>query len=168
MARYRLRVEVVDQAALHLLALFRRQLQVVQHFIDQQLPFPVRVTRVDHFRRLMQEALNHVELFGDGRTRLQAPLFRHNRQIVEIPAGVAAVVDIRLRLLKQVTDTPGDHLPVTAFDKAVTFAMRFRQHVGDGTRQTRLFGNKQPHRINGSQSSDGRRGRSPAHQWPSG
>lgn len=72
----------------------------------------------------MQEALNDVELFGDGRTRLETPLFRHNRQIVEVPAGVAAVVDIRLRLFKQVTDTPGDHLPVTAFDKAVSFAMR--------------------------------------------
>ena len=165
---YRLRVEVVYQAALYLLAFFRRQLEVVQHFIYQQLSFPVRVTCVNHFRGFVQETLDHVQLFGHRRPGLQAPFFRHDGQIVEVPAGVAAVVDLRLRLLKQVTNTPGHHLPVTAFDKAVALAVRLRQHVGDGARQARLFGNKQPHRINGSQSSVGHRVRSPARRSPSG
>ncbi|WP_432758722.1 toprim domain-containing protein, partial [Escherichia coli] len=39
----RLRVQVVYQATLYLLALFRCQLQIVQHFIHQQLPFTIRV-----------------------------------------------------------------------------------------------------------------------------
>ena len=79
---YRLRVEVVYQAALHLLTLFRRQFKIVQHLIHQQLSFPVRVTRVHDFFGFMQEALDHVELFGHRRSGLQSPFFRHDGQIV--------------------------------------------------------------------------------------
>ncbi len=79
---HRLRVEVVDQAALHLLTLFRRQFKIVQHLIHQQLSFPVRVTRVHDFIGFMQEALDHVELFGHRRSGLQSPFFRHDGQIV--------------------------------------------------------------------------------------
>ncbi len=75
----RLWVEVVNQATLHLLALFRRQLQVVQHLIDQQLPFSIRVARVNHFLRLAKQALDDVQLFGDRRFWLQLPLFRNDR-----------------------------------------------------------------------------------------
>ncbi len=146
-----LRVEVVNQAALHLLALFRGQLQVIQHFIHQQLSFTIGVTCVNDFTGLMQKSLNNVELFGHRGTRLQLPLFRDNRQINQTPASITTVVGIWLRLLKQVTNTPGHHLPVSALDKTVTFAMRLRQHIGDSARQTRFFGNKQPHRVNGSQ-----------------
>ena len=82
-------------------------------------------------------------------------LIRYSR----FPVPHALLVDVaetmdrygRLRLLKQVTNTPGHHLPVSAFDKTVTFAMWLRQHIGDSARQTRFFGNKQPHRVNGSQ-----------------
>ncbi|MNV32296.1 hypothetical protein D3C71_1236300 [compost metagenome] len=156
---HRLRVEIVNQATLNLLTLFRRQFEVVEHLVHQKLPFPVRVTRVNHFFGIVKKTFDDVELFGDGGTRLQFPLLRHDRQIVEIPARVTAVVDIRLRLFEQVTDTPGDHLSVSAFDKAVALAMRLGQHIGNRTGQARLFRNKQTHRINGSQSSDDRRAR---------
>lgn len=63
----------------------------------------------------------------------------------KIPARIAAVVGVWLRLLKQVTDTPGHHLTITALDKAIAFPVRFRQDISNGARQTRFFGNKQPH-----------------------
>ena len=119
-----LRVEVVNQATLHLLALFRCQLQVIQHFIHQQLPFTIGVTGVNNFAGLMQKALNDVKLFGHRGARLQLPLFRDNRQIDQTPASITTVVGVWLRLLKQVTNTPGHHLSISAFNKAVTFAMR--------------------------------------------
>ena len=161
----RLRVEIVYQTALHLLTLLRRQLQVVEHLIHQQLPLTVGVAGVDNLLGLAEQALDDIQLFGDRRFWLQLPFLRHNWQIGEIPAGIAAVIDVRLRLLQQVTDTPGDHLPVAALNKAIAFAMRFRQHIGDSPTETRFFCNKQPHRINGSRSWVVRRGRSPARRW---
>ena len=71
--------------------------------------------------------------------------FRDNRQIRKIPARIAAVVGVWLRLLKQVTDTLGHHLTITALDKAIAFPVRFGQDISNGARQTRFFGNKQPH-----------------------
>ena len=62
----RLRVQVVYQATLHLLALFRCQLQIVQHFIHQQLPFTIRVPGVNDFAGFMQEPFDDVKLFGHG------------------------------------------------------------------------------------------------------
>jgi len=44
-----------------------------------------------------------------------------------------------------VTDTPGHHLTITALDKAIAFPVRFGQDISNGARQTRFFGNKQPH-----------------------
>ena len=120
---HRLGVKIVNQAALDLLTLLRRQFEVIKHLINQQLPFSVRVTRVHDFRRFGEQPLDHINLFGHGRTRLQPPFFGHDRQIRQIPARIPAVVDIRLCLLQQVTDTPGHHLPVATFNIAVTFAM---------------------------------------------
>ena len=160
-----LRVEVVNQATLHLLALFRCQLQVIQHFIHQQLPFTIGVTGVNNFAGFMQKALNDVELFGHRGARLQLPLFRDNRQIDQTPASITTVVGIRLRLFKQVTNTPGHHLSISAFDKTIAFAMRLRQHIGDSTRQTWFFGNKQPHRVNESQPWRDRHELPLTHQW---
>ena len=162
---HRLRVEIVNQTALHLLTLLRRQLQVVEYFVHQQLPFSVRVAGVDNLLGVAEQALDDIQLFGDRGLWLQLPFLRHNRQIVEIPPGIAAVVDVRLRLLQQVADTPGDHLPVAALNIAIAFAVRFRQHIGDSPTETRFFCNKQPHRINGSRSWVARRGRSPARRW---
>ena len=48
-----LRVEVVNQTTLHLLALFRSQLQVIQHFIHQQLSFTIGVSRVNNLAGFM-------------------------------------------------------------------------------------------------------------------
>ena len=62
----RLRVQVVYQTTLYLLALFRCQLQVVQHFIHQQLPFAIRVSGVNDFAGFMQEPFDDVKLFGHG------------------------------------------------------------------------------------------------------
>ena len=159
---HRLRVEIVNQAALNLLALFWRQLQIVENFVYQQLPLSVRVTGVNHLLRIAQQTLDDVELFGDRRFGLQLPLLRHNRQVEQIPARIAPVIDVRLSLLEQMADTPGDHLPVTALNVAITFAMRFGEHVGDCATETGFFRNKQPHVINGSRSWDVRRVRSPA------
>ncbi|CCJ97842.1 hypothetical protein BN130_327 [Cronobacter malonaticus 507] len=77
-ALHRLRVEIVNQAAAHLLALFRGQLQVVEHFIHQQLPFAIRVACVNNLLRLAQQLFNHVKLLCDRRFRLELPLFRHD------------------------------------------------------------------------------------------
>ena len=62
----RLRVQVVYQTTLYLLALFRCQLQVVQHFIHQQLPFAIRVSGVNDFAGFMQEAFDDIKLFSHG------------------------------------------------------------------------------------------------------
>lgn len=67
---------------------------------------------MDHFLRLAKQTLDHIELFGDRGLWLQLPFLRHNRQIVEIPPGIAAVVDVRLRLLQQVADTPVTTCPL--------------------------------------------------------
>ncbi|CNT64199.1 Uncharacterised protein [Salmonella enterica subsp. enterica serovar Bovismorbificans] len=99
----------------------------------------------------MQKALNHIELFGDGRTRLKLPFFRHDRQVSQIPARITAVIRIRLRLFQQMTNTPGDDLPVSALNKTIAFTVRFWQHIRNGAPQTRFFGNKQPHQVNESQ-----------------
>ena len=159
---HRLRVKIVDQTALHLLTLFRRQLQIVKYLIHQQLTLSVRVTGMNDFLRIAEQTLNHVKLFGHRWLRLELPLFRHDRQVEQVPARIARIIDIGLGLLQQVADAPGDHLPVTALNIAVTFAMRFWQHLGDGAAETRFFCNKQPHEINGSQSWGVRRGRLPA------
>ena len=62
---HRLRVEIVNQTALHLLTLLRRQLQVIEYFVHQQLPLTVGVAGMDHFLRLAKQTLDHIELFGD-------------------------------------------------------------------------------------------------------
>ncbi|CAH0242440.1 hypothetical protein SRABI106_02434 [Rahnella aquatilis] len=49
-----LRVEIVNQAALGRVTFFRRQFEIIQHFIHQQLPFAIRVTGVDNLRGLEQ------------------------------------------------------------------------------------------------------------------
>ncbi|CCK14062.1 hypothetical protein BN136_72 [Cronobacter universalis NCTC 9529] len=77
-ALHRLRVEIVNQATTHLLALFRGQLQVVEHFVHQQLPFAIRVACVNNLLRLAQQLFNHIELLCDRRFRLKLPLFRHD------------------------------------------------------------------------------------------
>ncbi len=145
---YRLRVEIVNQTALDTLTLLRRELEIVEHLIHQQLTLAIRVTGVNNLAGLAKQTLDHVDLLGDRGARLQLPLLRHDRQIRQAPAGVAAVIDIRLRLLKQVTDAPGHHLAVATLDIAVALAVRLWQHVGNGTAQAGFFGNKQPHCLN--------------------
>lgn len=39
----------------------------------------------------------------------------------------------------------GHYLTITALDKAIAFPVRFGQDISNGARQTRFFGNKQPH-----------------------
>ena len=41
--------------------------------------------------------------------------------------------------------TRSPHLTITALDKAIAFPVRFGQDISNGARQTRFFGNKQPH-----------------------
>lgn len=114
---------------------------------------------MNDFLRIAEQTLNHVKLFGHRRFRLELPLFRHDRQVEQVPARIARIVDVGLGLLQQVADAPRDHLSVTALNIAVAFAMRFWQHIGDGATETRFFCNKQPHEINGSRSWGVRRGR---------
>ena len=107
---------------------------------------------MDHFLRIAKQTLNHVKLFGHRGLGLELPLFRNDRQVEQIPARIALIIDVRLSLLQQVADTPGDHLSVAAFNITIAFAMRFWQHIGNGAAETRLFCNKQPHEINESRS----------------
>ncbi|MNH08507.1 hypothetical protein D3C73_894300 [compost metagenome] len=97
-ALHRLRVEIVDQATADAVAFFRRQRQIVQHLIHQQLAFPVRVTGMHHFIGLVQQLFDGIKLFADRRPWLQLPLFGDDRQIGQRPARITAVVSIRLRL----------------------------------------------------------------------
>lgn len=103
------------------------------------MPLTVGVASVDNLLCVAEQALDHIQLFGDRRFGLQLPFLRHNRQVGEIPAGIAAVIDVRLRLLQQMADTPGDHLPVAALNIAIAFAVRFRQHIGDSPTETSVF-----------------------------
>lgn len=61
----RLRVQVVYQTTLYLLAL---SVPVAggQHFIHQQLPFAIRVSGVNDFAGFMQEAFDDIKLFSHG------------------------------------------------------------------------------------------------------
>ncbi len=142
---HRLRVQVVDQAALNPAAFFRRQLQIVEHFVHQQLTFAIGVARMHHFAGLLQQLLNNFKLLRHRGTRLQLPFLRDDRQVGQRPARVAAVVTVRLRLLQQVPDAPGDDLIVAAGDKALSATMGLGQHIGNRAAKARFFRNKQTH-----------------------
>ncbi|MND67357.1 hypothetical protein D3C80_587700 [compost metagenome] len=96
---HRLRVEIVDQATAYAVPFFRRQRQIVEHFVHQQLAFAIRVTCVHHLIGFMQQFFDRIKLLAHRRARLQLPLLWDDWQVRQRPARIAAVVGIRLRLL---------------------------------------------------------------------
>ena len=122
---YRLRVKVIDQAALHLLTLFRRELQEIQYLIHQQLPFAIRVSGVDNFSCGTEQRTDGAQLFRHRVAGSEDPFLRDNRQISQVPAGITRIIRIRLCLLQQVADTPGHTVILTTADKAVPPLVRF-------------------------------------------
>ncbi len=60
-------------------------------------------------------------------------------QIRKIPARIAAVGGVWLRLLKQVTDRPGHPPDHYRTDKAIAFTRRFGQDISNGARQYLVF-----------------------------
>ncbi len=143
-AAHRGRVEIANEAALHRLGF--RVAEKVDHLIHQQLPFPIRVTGVDHAVGLLDQPLDDGELgFGLGLGH-QLPLGWDDGEMLHPPLLEGGVIGIGLGLLQQMADAPGDHIPLGCFDKTVALLVGLGQGIGNGAAQRGLLGDKESHR----------------------
>ena len=101
-AAHRGRIEITDEAALHRLGLGIAE--EVDHLVHQQLPFPVRVTGIDHAVGLLDEPLDHGKLALGLGLGHQLPLVRHYGELLHSPLFVGGIIGIGLSLLQQVAD----------------------------------------------------------------
>lgn len=126
-------------------------LEVVQHFIDQQLAFTVGVASVDDFARLLDEFADHGKLLLRVVLRPQNPRFRDDWQLFDAPDFFAVAVArhvigrvlVRLGLFQHVTKAPG-YFVGAAFDVAVAFACD-AQRLGNGFRYGWFFSDEKSH-----------------------
>lgn len=93
---------------------------VIEDLIDEQLPFPVRVTGVDDSIDVGvgDEVRNDLELVLTGRADQELPLLGDNRQVVGVPALVLGIIILGLGLLQDVAISPG-HDAAARADTAV-------------------------------------------------
>ena len=140
---HRGRVEIADEAALHRLGF--RVAEKVDHLIYQQLPFPVRVTGVDHAVRLLDQSLDDGELgFGLGLGH-QLPLGGDDGEMLHPPLLEGGVIGIGLGLLQQMADAPGDHIPLGGLDETFPLLVGLGQCIGYGAAESGLLGDKESH-----------------------
>ena len=142
-AAHRGGIEITDEAALHRLGLGIAE--EVDHLVHQQLPFPVRVTGIDHAVGLLDEPLDHGKLAPGLGLGHQLPLARHYGELLHAPLFVGSIIGIGLRLLQQVPDTPGHHVSLRRLDEALPLLVGLGQNIGDGAAKAGLFGNKESH-----------------------
>ena len=121
---------------------------VIEDLIDEQLPFPVRVTGVDDSIDVGvgDEVRNDLELVLTGQADQELPLLGDNRQVVGVPALVLGIIILRLGLLQDVAISPG-HDAAARADTAVPPLVRIRQALRQFPGHARLFGNKKFHKA---------------------
>ncbi len=96
----------------------------MDHLVHQQLPFPVRVTGIDHAVGLLDEPLDHGKLALGLGLGHQLPLDGHDGKVLHPPLLVGGVISIGLRLLQQVADTPGHHVSLRRLDETLSLLVR--------------------------------------------
>ena len=121
---------------------------VVEDLVDEQLPFPVRVTGVDDGIDVGtgNEVRNDLELILAGWADQELPLFRDDRQVIGIPTLVLGIIVLRFSLLQDVAISPGHDAPTRA-DTAVPPLMRLWQAFRQFPGHARFFGNKKFHKA---------------------
>ena len=121
---------------------------VIEDLIDEQLPFPVRVTGVDDSIDVGvgDEVRNDLELVLTGRADQELPLLGDNRQVVGVPALVLGIIILGFGLLQDVAISPG-HDAAARADTAVPPLVRIRQALRQFPGHARLFGNKKFHKA---------------------
>ncbi|EWH03800.1 hypothetical protein Q427_01045 [Halomonas sp. BC04] len=117
---------------------------MLDHFLNQQLPLPVGVSRMHHLPRALEKPANHRQLAPGLGPWGQLPLSGQDRQVVQPPLLVGGVIGIGRRLLQQVPETPGDH-GVAGVQGALFASCALRQGIGDGPGEAGFFGNDQSH-----------------------
>ena len=109
---------------------------ILQYFVDQQLPFPVRITGMDDFGRFFDQPLDHSELFLAGSRHQQFPVARNNRQVFHPPFFIFRIIFTRFRLAEDVAETPGNYtgacrnIAISAADRAWQILRDLRPQAG--------------------------------------
>ena len=119
-----------------------RVAEEVEHLVDEELALAVGIARVHDAGCAAQKHLDPAEHRRDRRSEL--PVARHDRQVVQRPVGVLAVVLLGHDGLEDVADAPGDDV-VAALEVVAVATLRQRQDVRDGARKARLFGDEETH-----------------------
>ncbi|MNE66440.1 hypothetical protein D3C80_1619940 [compost metagenome] len=72
------------------------------------LPLPPGVTGVDQQVAAFGQLTDHLQLINRARIRHQLELVGYNRQVVNVPLFVFAIISFRLGKPNQMSDCPGD------------------------------------------------------------
>ena len=133
-------IERIDENAPHGLGVA----EIVQHFIDEQLPLAVGVAAVHDLIGARDQPLHHGELLRRALIHNELPLLRQDRQILCAPAFQRRIVLLRLRLTQHMPKKPRHHT-AARLDPSRTLAVRRRKTRGKRAADTRLLRDVEPH-----------------------